>query len=107
MGLRIIDKSPKRKPIPTSEAEQLSYLWNETQKWQEFHRNEDVSTQEEFIEKYKIVKKRLANITSPGENMVNAAEKLNLQIRKKKQNPMNTQAQVDVATLIELLQGDT
>ena len=52
-------------------------------------------------------KKRLAKITSPGESMLNAAEKLNLQIRKKKQNPMKSQAQVDVATLVELLQGDT
>jgi len=105
MGLRIIDRYKKPENKATAEV-QLSELMLQTQRWQEFHKNEDTNTQKDFIEKYCVVKKRLSALLSPAEAMSETATKANQTIRKNKQNLVVSHVNMDIATLLEILGGD-
>jgi methylthioribose-1-phosphate isomerase len=102
MGLRILSREKLTFPPVTEEA-QFAALVHETRNWQNSHRNEDKLVEEEFIQQYKTAKQRLQKSRPTSHSMLEAAERLNLSIRKEETKGTCAGIKVDVATLMELL----
>jgi hypothetical protein len=98
MGLRIIDRQFKRKAL-IPEAERLSLLVLETQRWSDVKGDVDSRSQERFISNFKRVK---ACLDSP-DAMVEKAARIRQDILDRRPGAEISHTKVDITTLLELL----
>ena len=99
MGLRIIDRHPPTAPIEVSESDFFAELTEESKLWAELHGFTSAEAQKKLLEKVSKAKSRLPTATE----VTACANRIREQLAKNREQGSQVHAQVDIATLLELL----
>ena len=99
MGLRIIDRRPVSPPVEVSEAEFMAELTQESEAWAKLHGFGSEEAKRNLLEKMRQAKGRLPT----PEQVTASAQRIREQMSRNRDLGSAAHAQVDIATLLELL----